>query len=409
MVKHIEGGLECHTFVTYPHLGYPLDFGTDYSAQGGWNFQQQKVSVDEGNFVPGTYRVNPYFVVDTECLENSFSYDRTGGDYFIYHIIATGEPFTYLAGRIFDLHVMPQDESLKQIALQKAMGNVNAALLGLGEELGELRETLQMLRHPGQNLKDFIDRVNWQKTRRDLFNFLRTGRFRKFYGKDAAKAAAATWMEYRYGFRPLFMTIDEIMGLVTAKAAAFDPTRILNAKGGCREVPIGTFRGKKDLCADTSYCDLYADYEMKISASAHASVQFRQVRELTNSQKLGLSWEHLPEIAWELTRLSFVVDWFYGIGPWLASMRFKPNVEILGNTVGYKQTREFKITECYVDNPLGTKSKDGISNFAGHFVERSYTRTIHQELAGPQFSLGRFMDYNKTIDLLAILFQNIKF
>jgi len=408
----IRGGLTESTVWTIPHFNPPeIALGENVSPQGDCPFSRTKVSVDTGGFVPGVHRINPYSVGSTKCMKNSFSYFREGfPSYYGYAITAKGPAFTYLANRKLSSYTAKRDTSLEKIALQKALGNVNAAVYDLGQELGEITETLQMLRHPLKNLRDYLEEQRWLEAKRDLLNYLRTGRFRMKTGRRAATMATSTWMEIRYGLRPLLMSIEQVIKMVRDKTDAMQPGQILSAKGSCSPVVIDSETFDYDLCADTAYCDLYAKSEITTEAAAYASVQYIRMTGQHSLEKVGLNWNNIPELAWELTRLSFVVDWFYGIGPWLSSLRIKPGIQILGNTVGYKETVTFRITDARVSNVFGNLQSEGVTTADGEFVRESYNRVVNSNmLTMPQFTAGKWLNHAKVIDLLAIAFQNIKF
>lgn len=119
---------------------------------------------------------------------------------------------------------------------------------------------------------------------------------------------------------------------------------------------------------------------------------------------LGLTPRFLPETAWELTRLSFVVDWWYDVGSWLEAYRFKPGVTILGNTVGMKveRTVSAKTTTYFTGIPGAVKSQRGTTaTFKAKYYERRCN--LHLPLT-PQFT-PEYKSLHHVVDALALTLQ----
>jgi len=110
---------------------------------------------------------------------------------------------------------------------------------------------------------------------------------------------------------------------------------------------------------------------------------------------------------WELTTLSFVVDWLVSIGPWLGTLRVNPACEILGNTVGVKVESEFTIK-----NLRGAYNSDNAtySNIEGgtgmNLTLVQYKRSKDLQLSYlPHFTWGRTLDLFKAIDAISLIWQ----
>lgn len=370
-----------------------------------------KSSVDTGSFTPNVYRVNPYSVSSTRIVKDNVSCSFTsyalGGGYND-QVSLTGKCAAYKGITHLDQAPHPGFTYQKQLALQKAYGNVSAALLELGVELGELRETLGMLRRPFKDLRDLCTRSNFRRTRRELQSFLTTGKYQGKSGKAALRAATSTWMEARYGVRPLLSSIGAIRELAKEGLPQADPNKIYSARSSVPWETVGTKSLKHQLVAPGGLCNTYADVYIQHKVKTTAAVQYRYTGVPSLASMLGLGWESIPEIAWELTRLSFVVDWFYGIGPWLGAMRYNPDVSILGNTIGLRKKTILKYTSPHFSYPYEKdKRQSGVLDV--ELQRDSYNRTVNESVTAPQWIGGDLMDLNKTIDLLIILHQNIKF
>jgi hypothetical protein len=375
----------------------------------GRNTLKWKDSINDGFFEPGAYRVNPYSVGSYRSVKDilSLMYDNSALGTATDYVTVQGNPFGYYSIYFIDTYGTWDDPYHAKLALQRAYGNVNAALLGLGTELGELSETLAMLRNPLKQLRNFLNHVNWKREKWHLFNFLATGRYKGRSGKRAFQAATSTWMEIRYGLRPLLYTIEEVMSLIREGIKPLEE-RIYNARSSSSGVIDRKTRSSINAAVHT-YTTVRADFNCEVQFRANASVQYRYKDLPTALERYGLHATHLPEIAWELTRLSFVVDWFLGIGPWIASLRRSPSVEYLGNTLGKKVTMKVTVSNLKYKYAYDSTWYPFTGSAECDIRKDTYTRTVDEDLAGPQFFSSDFLDYLKSVDLVIILLQNIKF
>jgi hypothetical protein len=373
--------------------------------------QNGKSSVNSGSFQPGVYRVNPYDIyreeMEIDDVDIQIKYNWT---YFeqTYHF--TGS----LAARAFypspgDISFPPWADHVEQLALQKAQAKLGQSDLDLGENLGEIRETIEMLKNPLKDLRRFL----WSDRRRNLrllkrlLSYRKTGRYAGKTGKAAAKAAASTWLELRYGFRPLIMLLGDLIEQAQDQMnQTFDPDKIRSVRaavdgGNKKSLSSGTF----GLGGTTLVYDKVTDDKV----IGTASIQYRQSVPLTALQSLGLSPRHWPEIAWELTKLSHVWDWFITIGPWLGSIRVHPEITVLGNTTGKHLTRtvtcrvlEAKVYgDLYAGEPVSPPA-------TGKRTLNRYLRSVNTEPPlTPLLRPPNVLDLLKSIDSVALIYQRI--
>jgi hypothetical protein len=301
----------------------------------------------------------------------------------------------------------PNTTNLQQRALQKAYAKVGKADLALGEELGELRETIQTIRDPLRSLKTFLlaDRErNW----RLLLAFMRKdthvlGKLTGRTGKASINAFADTWLELRYGLRPLMSLVQDIIEEVTEKQKKLfrpDKIRSVRAEAG------GTFNGTGTVReAIYGYLRHRGAVSVQDEVKARASVQFTCSVEPSTLDRFGLSPQFLPETVLALTRLSFVVNWFISIEAWIQTLRVNPHCQILGNTVGVKSTRTAKMKYAEYKLYFGSFDWDTYSS------DETYSREHYQRTCGvdlsylPHFTWLSTFDLAKAIDSVALAWQ----
>lgn len=246
-------------------------------------------------------------------------------------------------------------------AQQQLWSNAASPEFPLGVFLGELAETLQYVRKPLQGLRklqeDLLDlskrRIKQHRKYRKNLAAWRSARpkiLRRTARNQAARARAlkkhaqrrpkvpreiqhmkhqelrdlhsclsSTWLEYRYAAMPLILSAQE-----AAKALAERTKRSIHLYRGFsrnfgewQKVGGGTL-SPYGANLKLAY-DVYERHTVAYSCGLYARnhVNARAVR---TSQKVGMHLYNLPGIAWELTTLSFVVDWFIGLGDFLNTL-----------------------------------------------------------------------------------------
>lgn len=401
---------ECHFTMIHNVSGFVAADATAIYPYGLMLLSDEKTSVDTGAFQPGVYRVNPYDVsheeVEWEDADIVVEYDASGYHYK-YQIkgALAGKPMIGLIPSTFP----STTDQLGQQALQKAQAKLGSSDLGLGEDLGEIRETLSMLKNPLGQLRKFLTKEGGRngKNLLKLLSFQKTGRFAGKAGKEAATAAAGTWLELRYGFRPLIMVIGDLCELANKQVyQTFDPDKIRSCRAMTKREDSTSGTGHMGVAWATW------DYQWVVldKQNAYASIQYRQTTPLSAMQELGLTPRYWPETAWELTKLSFVWDWFISIGPWLEGFRINPEITVLGNTVGTKLVRSktcVPLAGHYKGKTNPPVAGKGSPGYVRKTLSR-YKRSVNVDLPlTPLLRLGSTLGLYKTVDGLSLIIQRI--
>lgn len=377
-----------------------------------------KVSVTSGGFTPGVYRVTPYTVYREDIGVNHVAWsDQSpdGGGLYTATSRLTGNIGPYLGYR--SVNILPSISSnfsnYPDRVIQKAYGKLGKSEAGLGETLGEIRETLNLLRHPFKGLRDFLYDANYRRLGlwNTLSHYAKTGLWkerggRSLRGVDAAKIAADTWLEFRYGLMPLVYTVQDLVDLVNKKMQTLDPNRILTKRASIKvETPISFSLAPTFIAqlGDTELsCSVFGTDQMRFNAS----VQYRLSGLPSMFDLLGLSPKYLPETAWELTKLSFVVDWWFDVGAWLGALRFDPVYTVLGNTVGKRVSRRVStnvFTSC-AGISFAPKTNRGT---VFSYQQEYYSREINRSLPSLPLFKPEFNSTKHAVDALALILQPI--
>lgn len=182
------------------------------------------------------------------------------------------------------------------------------------ESLAELDKTFEMIRHPFENVISFVrefKRTGKRRSRRiNGTRIDRDGGRETFQhtGDDAAvQFVASEWLRFRYGINPLVNDVREGMKALrrnykieprihTARAAGQDEANAFTS---------GSFTGGEGAYR--------VSWQQTGRHFVSVRVMFRDVYGSTPWTDLGFTFQNVVGVAWELTRLSFVVDWFVNV------------------------------------------------------------------------------------------------
>lgn len=380
----------------------------DVTQTNGYAFQESTANRPKsGTFTPGVYRVTAMSASrSSQQAAGSGNYVRTykvGG--YIYRYTHKG-PFSSVCGGVNSYPRFTYVDFLSDgdVALTAAFAKLGKPKFELGVEFGEMKETLQFLRSPLSSLRRYLlsDR---RRNLRLLGQVIRgrhtPGKFLRLSGKTVSD----TWLELRYALRPLIYSIAELVEL-NVRQRKLDPNRIRTVGKSLKShrSRSGTFQ------SGTTY-DLKVTGPTKTDADAiiRARVYYRQTADLSLSQKLGTDLANIPEIFWELTRCSFIADWFANLGSYISSFRITPQIQVLGSTVSYRITEKHSATPskawlldgwtCVEEN-LGTPTTA---------QTESYQRLVKDAFPPglPHFRSIPNLDFPKLVDLLLITMQGI--
>lgn len=189
----------------------------------------------------------------------------------------------------------------RDLAIIQAHANIAKPDVQAIVSAAELGKTIDMLRNPFSGLRDWTRRLHTAG-----YSFRR-----KHSAKDTIDMLQNTWLEWRYGWRPLIYEIKGIQKALNHQLLANGRAR---SRGFNRQENSGsgTFVGG-DYQAECTW-------SRNITAESWAGVlyDYNLPQSMKYNQLLGLY--DLPSAAWELTRYSFVFDWAINVGDWLRAI-----------------------------------------------------------------------------------------
>lgn len=218
--------------------------------------------------------------------------------------------------------------------LTQAYAKANARTYDLLTEIGELPETLELLtgaykalRHPIRTLKSLELASRNFRWNHDVVKYVtkagkkRTRRvyFKEYYWHSSwhrwADLVSQAWLVWRYGIMPLVYSINDVLTVLqnrqSAKDKTFETTKIRHVHNWSDNRVIGTVRGNHAAAA----CDIRASIDVRIVDRVVIKTRY-SIQQLLDKQ-LALN----PVASgWELTKLSFVVDWFIQVGDLISAL-----------------------------------------------------------------------------------------
>lgn len=236
--------------------------------------------------------------------------------------------------------------------------------------LGELRETLSMLRRPGQGL------------RRGLDDYLKNVKKRSRRAKRSSfgRIVSETWLEHAFGWQPLISDV---------KAAGEALNRRLDrfASNYTRISGSGVTEEASFFAADSVTAQPFMRYRYRRKDVKTASVRYYgQVRSVCENpieadmNLFGVNWRDIVPTAWELIPYSFLVDYFTNIGDILDAWSVRrSDIAWAGRSIKRQTIRS--VCEPPVIDPNYTPSVvAGFVKWTERYESVSFYRAVRQNI-----------------------------
>lgn len=273
-------------------------------------------SVRSGKFIPGIFRVNPVTIKHgtASCtpgvLHYKSRYNSCGAEQKV-----TG-PYMAFSG---SLPFGSVNNNLVQQALAKAYAKTKDAEFNAVVAMGELKETLELLRNPMRSLVKALSRAPGPYP----------GHRRLIDGMSGS------WLTWWYGIKPLISDLDSAIKYITKipQKPGLGLRRVRATVNNESSVSTSTATGVQSF---SFTADHVTTTRHKVTAVVYYTVNINGVKPFEGPRALGMALDQLPANLWELVPFSFVVDWLYGVGAWLSNMTPSTQVQYVGNSVSSK-------------------------------------------------------------------------
>lgn len=233
------------------------------------------------------------------------------------------------------------------VALIDAYAKIRDNTIMSGEIMSSLGQSLRMLRRPFGNSV---------KLMKQCYNSAKRS-YRKT-AKSVTQANADAWLEYRYGWAPIFMDMKTGLNMYSKREYL-----LLSQRRVVRASTMASCKGTSsyvDATLSTAPYLVSGNVTYHEEVGAHGGVIYL-IGDRSTSQALvedlRLEATSLASTAWEIVPFSFVFDWFVKVGPWLEAVNLPPSVTVLGNwvTAVSKVKKQFNISEIKWWNPYRSR------------------------------------------------------
>lgn len=250
-----------------------------------------------------------------------------------------------------------------------AFARMNSSELMAGEAVSDLGQTVAMLRSPFRGATDLLNRM-----------FKSRAAHAKKTAKSVAQATAGTWLEYRYGWRPLLSDIDIIAQDALVKRGHCERHKLVARAGrGGSQDWSGSWK-------PTDAIDRAGSISMKRTSSRNVGVVY-EVKNRTSQDVIrklyGLRVRDVPATLWELVPYSFVIDWFTNVGDWIQAISPDPFISVVGTWTTYVTNSVYSI-----DGSIAYKDQSrAVDNWTGSLGGETITSFEFHREANPEITL----------------------
>lgn len=243
----------------------------------------------------------------------------------------SGKLFAYMHGAYLGSQMLTLLDQGATARLQKQVTTRALAERGrfganLIESLAEMDQVWSMLHRPLENILQYSRTFD---KRRRKGSKVRRGVNR---AGDFAQFANSEWLRYRYGIRPLLDDLNSVWGLL---ARAYGQEPILY-----RTKSHGSISRPDVQKSSLSLGVLTVQFEQRNVHSFSVRVTLVDRLKRTPFKDLGFTLKNLIGLPWELTRLSFVADWFVNIGDVIYANVPDVDLEYMGGVCTTLDTRD---------------------------------------------------------------------
>lgn len=232
-----------------------------------------------------------------------------------------------------------------------------------GVFLGELRESIRMIRNPAMALRSGIDSFFRSVKKRTKMKSLR----------EANKVIAGTWLEYQYGWAPLASDIESACETAYGLGRHF-VTKRFRATGKTQSMAVShrTYTIPSD--------SVTWRWEIRIESEAQVNYSGSVAGGNVNAappmyQTWGLGLRNVIPTAYELIPYSFLVDYFSNIGGIIDCLSYcSGNLAWMSKSI--KRRRHSYITGLVLLNPSSDITNHGENNGGTSLEWVSFTRNI---------------------------------
>lgn len=258
-------------------------------------------------------------------------------------------------------------------------------------EAGEARETMKMFSLRNWNLREHIEKERKYAARRGY----------QFIENNVPLAiATSNWLKYRYGIIPLLALLNDTIVVGSRIRTRRETSRGFSSVAGDPVTVETPFSG--------AFHDGVGTSTKTWSSSVRAGILY-EYKDFGN--KYGFSLGAIPRAAWELTTLSFVMDWFANTGEFISALTPRYSIVRRATWLGY----ETEVVYSYYNSigPLKTSGYTLDATGSGSATQRLTGRKRVPFIVAPTWyvrenALREIVTSKRIVDAFALTFQRFR-
>lgn len=287
-------------------------------------------------------------------------------------------------------HLSTVGSTADSLALQRVLDkirNTHGHATGL-ISLGEMRETIGMLRSPFKSSLDLLSK--YAKDCEAIARAKPSARrnvSKKVTRRDAQRAVSDAWLETTFGLLPLISDVEQIAEAVARFGHDNPPSRVRGRSTFKTEFSYGESSNKWGMIRVKTKSAKATEHRVQYVAGLdHSSIAFGSAERLLDL--FGFRLEEFVPTLWELTPWSFLVDYFSNVGNVInAASTDTSSVKWISKAVTTETV--YTIASSFLPEPVdGYGVKSFVTRNALFQIRRTtFVRSSPSHLGWPQLTL----------------------
>ncbi len=292
--------------------------------------------------------------------------------------------FLWFQGCYLDSPVVAPSQSEKDNVVIQALAQAKAPDWDILTFIGEFHQTVDLAKLTIERFGNIGRWVAWKAYWKEI---KRARKAKRPYDPQQALALfTSLWLEARYSWRPLVYDLRSAL-----KALSHHRKNALSRKSYTHDVPVSV---TSSASAD------YGSVAVHRTKVVEGNIRYRAV--VFYRDEMGPIGANPVITAWQLTRFSFIVDWFVDISSWLQAVSPREGFTNLGVSVSAAMDITETDTAQYVSGSYGTFAAS-VTDRVVRTTTRSYERLPYTGVPLPSIQIH--LNPLKIIDLAALAFQ----
>lgn len=204
---------------------------------------------------------------------------------------------------------LPSIDSLMAVTKTRCYANIDKPDFQSAVTLGEFRETVGFLRNPFKSGLRLAETLNGRLRRAGVFD-----KGVKLDSRKIRNDLASGFLAFQYGLKPL---VKEIVGILETLRVVLEPKpkrETARAKG--EQKYVNTWSAQESF-SGISYT---ANYTYERTVVIRCGILYENMAAATNADIWGMRPKDIPLALWQVSSLSFVVDWFVNVGDFVSAI-----------------------------------------------------------------------------------------